>query len=77
MNPNDDRRDKILRFLYDRHQTAKGITAIPIGIQDLRREMKGRYGMKQAEVASNLDYLIQVGWVRPEVKARHFKTNGA
>src|SRR5438477_2070774 len=76
MNPNDDRRDKILRFLYDRHHTAKGITAIPIGIQDLRREMKTRHGMKQAEVASNLDYLIQVGWVRPEVKSRSFVTAG-
>jgi hypothetical protein len=76
MNASDDRRDKILRFLYDRHQTAKGITAIPIGIQDLRREMKKRYEMKQAEVASNLDYLIQVGWVRPEVKSRSFVTAG-
>jgi hypothetical protein len=75
-NPNDDRRDKILRFLYHRHQTARGITAIPIGIQDLRREMKNRYGMKQPEVASNLDYLIQVGWVRPEVKSRSFLTPG-
>jgi len=76
MNPNDDRRDKILRFLYNRHATAKGITAIPIGIQDLRREMKNRYGMKQPDVASNLDYLIQVGWVRPEVKSRSFLTAG-
>jgi hypothetical protein len=40
MNPNDDRRDRILRFLYNRHQNARGITAIPIGIQELRREMK-------------------------------------
>jgi len=76
MNPNDNRRDKILRFLYDRHQIARGITAIPIGILDLRREMKTRYGMKQAEVASNLDYLIQVGWVRPEIKSRSFVTPG-
>ena len=65
MNPNDDCRDRILRFLYDRYQKAKGITAIPIGILDLRREMKNLYGMKQPEVASNLDYLIQVGWVKP------------
>jgi hypothetical protein len=69
MNPNDNRRDKILRFLYDRHQKAQGISATPIGIQDLRREMKNQYRMKQSEVASNLDYLIQVGWVRPEVKS--------
>jgi hypothetical protein len=77
MNPNDDRRDSILRFLYDRHPSAEGITAIPIGIQYLRREMKSRYAMKQPEVASNLDYLIQVGWVRPEVKSRSFLTAGA
>ena len=76
MNPNDDRRDKILRFLYDRYQTSRGITSIPIGIMDLRREMKTRHGMKQPEVASNLDYLIQVGWVRPEVKSRSFLTRG-
>jgi hypothetical protein len=74
MNPNDERRDHILRFLYDRHQKAKGITAIPIGIQDLRREMKAKHGMKQSEVASNLDYLIQVGWVKAEVKSRKFVT---
>jgi hypothetical protein len=36
INENDDHRDKLLRFLYDRHQAAKGITAIPLGIQDLR-----------------------------------------
>jgi len=76
MNPNDEHRDSILRFLYNRHATAKGITAIPIGIQDLRHEMKNRHGMKQPEVASNLDYLIQVGWVRPEVKSRSFLTAG-
>jgi hypothetical protein len=76
MNLNDDRRDKILRFLYDRHHTAKGITAIPIGIQELCREMKARHGMKRSEVAANLDYLIQVGWVRLEVKSRSFVTPG-
>ena len=52
MNPNDDHRNKILRFLYDRHHAAKGITAIPIGILDLRRQMKQLHAMKQAEVAS-------------------------
>jgi hypothetical protein len=74
MNPNDDRRDKILRFLYGRHQASRGITAIPIGILDLRRAMKELHGMRQSEVASNLDYLIQVGWVKPEVKSRSFVT---
>ena len=30
--------------------------------------------MKQPEVASNLDYLVQVGWVREVTKERSFKT---
>jgi hypothetical protein len=74
MNPDDDRRDKILRFLYDRHKTTRGINKIPVGIRDLQREMKARHGMKQNQVSSNLDYLIQVKWVREVVKSRSYTT---
>jgi predicted transcriptional regulator len=74
VNPNDERRDQILRFLYERHKTTRGIQKIPIGIRDLQREMKTRLGMAQPEVASNLDYLVQVGWVREVTKERSFKT---
>lgn len=74
MNPEDQKRDAILRFLYERHKSTRGIQKIPIGIRDLQREMKARHGMAQAEVSSNLDYLVQVGWVREVVKERSFKT---
>jgi hypothetical protein len=74
MNPSDERRDQILRFLYERHKTTRGIQKIPIGIRDLQREMKARFGMSQPDVASNLDYLVQVGWVREVTKERSFKT---
>ncbi len=74
MNPDDERRDQILRFLYERHKTTRGIQKIPIGIRDLQREMKARFSMKQPEVASNLDYLVQVGWAREVTKERSFKT---
>ena len=74
MNPSDERRDQILRFLYERHKTTRGIQKIPIGIRDLQHEMKKRFGMTQPEVASNLDYLVQVGWVRDVKKERSFKT---
>ncbi len=76
MNADDEIRDKLLRFLYERHKTTKGITKIPIGIRDLQSEMKSRYGLKQNEVSSNLDYLVQVGWVREVVKERNFTTAG-
>src|SRR5437764_9829863 len=74
VNPDDEKRDHILRFLYERHKTTRGIQKIPIGIRDLQREMKARFSMKQPEVASNLDYLVQVGWVRKVTKERSFKT---
>lgn len=76
MNADDERRDRILRFLYERHKAARGINKIPIGIRDLQQEMKNRFSMKQNEVSSNLDYLIQVGWVREAKRERTFKTSG-
>ena len=76
MNPDDIKRDQILRFLHERHKTTRGILKIPIGIRDLQSEMKKRHEMKQNEVSSNLDYLVQVGWVRDVTKERSFKTKG-
>jgi hypothetical protein len=72
-NPDDDVRDKLLRFLYERHKNSKAIGKIAMGIRDLQKEMKARFGLKQPEVASNLD-LIQVGWVREVIRERTFKT---
>jgi hypothetical protein len=76
MNADDDARDKIVRFLYERHKTTRGITKIPIGIRDLQTAMKSSHALKQHEVSSNLDYLIQVGWVKEVIKERSFKTPG-
>ena len=75
-NPNDQRRDELLRFLYQRHKHARGIAKIPIGIRDLQREMKHEHAMTQQDVASNLDYLVQVQWVREVVKERSITTKG-
>jgi hypothetical protein len=75
-NPEDDKREKILKFLYARHKNTKGITKIPIGIRELQKEMRQLYELKQQDVSSNLDYLIQVGWVRDVTKERKFKTKG-
>ena len=69
-------RDRILRFLYERHTTARGPGKIVIGIRDLQTGLKKQYGMTQQEVSSNLDYLVQVGWVREVAKERSFTTSG-
>ena len=74
MNRDDEKRDAILRFLYHRHKTTRGISKIPVGIRDLQSEMKKQHRMTQSEVASNLDYLVQVQWVREVVRERDFTT---
>ncbi len=72
-NPNDLIRDRILRYLYSVHRNAKGPSGVAIGIRDLYDAMKGQ-GAKQADVVSNLDYLLQKGWVKKEVERHTFTT---
>jgi hypothetical protein len=74
-NPNDAIRDAILRYLYDRHQHARGPKGVAVQIRELQSAMRER-GIRQQEVNSNLDYLIQKGWAREVVTPRRFTTQG-
>jgi hypothetical protein len=73
-NPNDETRDAILRYLYEVHQRAKSPRSTGVLIRDLQRALKDSRGFKQQEVAGNLDYLVQKGWVREEAEPRTFTT---
>lgn len=73
---NDEARELILRFLYDRHQKARGVAKQEIGLRDLQSAMKKAFEMSQQEVASNLDYLVDKGWVRKIITSRTFTTGG-
>ena len=73
MNPNDSIRDAILRELHSIHQNARGPKSASVGIRDLCARLKPK-GYKQQEVANNLDYLVQKGWVREVKEARSFTT---
>lgn len=72
-NPNDQIRDKILRQLYAVHREARGPKSVSIGIRDLQKALRPR-GIKQQQVNSNLDYLIQKGWAVQVVEERSFMT---
>lgn len=74
-NPNDAIRDAILRYLYGLHHTAKGPKGVGTQIRELWAAMK-KLGVTQAAVNSNLDYLVQKGWVREVVIPRSFTTRG-
>jgi hypothetical protein len=73
-NPNDAIRDAVLRFLYERHRRAKSPKSAGLKIRDIQKAMRERHGYKQQDVASNLDYLIQKGWVREVIEDRTFTT---
>lgn len=72
-NPNDHIRDAILRYLYGVHKKARSPKTAAQGIRDIAKGMK-HLGYKQQELASNLDYLIQKGWVRELIEQRSFTT---
>lgn len=74
-NLNDAIRDAILRYLYEVHQNARGPKSVAIGIRDLQSAMKA-IGISQKEVNSNLDYLVQKGWVAKIEERKTFKTKG-
>jgi hypothetical protein len=72
-NPQDTIRDAILRHLYDIHRNARSPKTAGRGIKDLVHELKP-LGHKQQDIASNLDYLVQKGWVREQKDNRTFTT---
>ena len=73
MNPDDAVRDAILRHLYDVHQKARGPKTVAQGIRDIQKAMRA-LGHKQQAVTSNLDYLVQKGWVTEVHRERAFTT---
>src|SRR5437667_8024900 len=72
-NPNDAIRDAILRHLHGVHKKARSPKSAGLLVSELSRALKTK-GYKQQEVASNLDYLVQKGWVREIVEHRSFTT---
>jgi len=72
-NPNDEVRDAILRFLHQRHSKARGPKAVGARVRDIQSEMR-KLGFKQTQTTSNLDYLVQKGWVRDTITPRFYTT---
>lgn len=67
LNPNDQIRKQILRYFYERNDCATskfGKKGSAAKISDVKRESKEQFGLTQAQVMSNLNYLIDQGWVK-------------
>lgn len=72
---NEEIRTMILRHLYEVHSTQKSMGKMAQGIRDLRKALKVKHNLSQQQVAHNLDYLVQVGWVAVDVTERVVLTN--
>lgn len=73
LKSNDEIRKTILEFHYRIHKKARGREGARVTRSELKRELK-KLRFKENEIASNLDYLIQSGWIRVEFEESDFKT---
>src|SRR5438132_13812071 len=67
MNPNDQIRNQILRYFYERNSMATsryGKKGSAIKISDVKRELKARHELTQPQVMANLTYLIDRSWIK-------------
>ena len=65
-NPNDLPRRHILQWFYDRNSNAtsqRGKNGSAVKISDAKKGLKQDYSLSQAQVMSNLTYLIDKGWI--------------
>jgi len=58
----DEVRDIILRFLYEKRKKVRSLEKIGATIGEIKKELK-KYGLKESEIVSNLDFLIKNGLV--------------
>lgn len=73
-NASDVTRDAILRHLHSVHKKARSPKSAGLLISQLSKALKP-HGYKLQEVSSNLDYLVQKGWVREIIEHRSFTTS--
>jgi predicted transcriptional regulator len=80
-NPNDIIRRQILRYFYDRNEAAtskRGKKGSAVKVSDVKRELKDAHGLKQQQVISNLNYLLDRDWVKEiEIKKEFSPGRGA
>jgi hypothetical protein len=78
-NPNDEIRERMLRYFYDRAQKSRSKTGkygYAMKISDVKADLKEAYGYSQQQVLANLRYLVDRGWVRETQETKQVPTRG-
>jgi hypothetical protein len=79
MNPNDAVRKQILQYFYERNHdgtSTYGKKGSALKISDAKRELKAKFGLNQQSVMSNLNYLLDRGWVKKHEIQKTVFVNG-
>jgi hypothetical protein len=66
----DDIRELILKFLYEKRKKARSLEKIGATITEIKRALK-KHGIKESEIVANLDFLIKNGLIK-EVRRKRF-----
>lgn len=69
----DEVRKAILKFLFETHEEARSRKSNRVPVSELKQALK-RSGLKEQEIVSELDYLIEAGWVKVEAEEYEFTT---
>ncbi|MCP4580960.1 MAG: hypothetical protein GY839_05040 [candidate division Zixibacteria bacterium] len=79
MNPNDQIRRLILQWFYERNANATsqyGKKGSATKISDVKKGLKEVHSLSQQQVISNLNYLIDKGWVNKSEIEKTVKVKG-
>lgn len=71
--PVDEVREIILRFFYDTHKRATSPKKVRLKILEAKSGLK-ELGLSGSEVVSNMEYLIDGGWLTRETEQKEFTT---
>lgn len=69
----DEIREKILHFFYDKHKNASTPSRVRLKISEARKGLK-EIGISSKEAISNIEYLIDGGWINKEIERKEFTT---
>jgi hypothetical protein len=72
---NDELRQMILQYFYDRNSNAtsrKGKKGSAVKMKDIKSELKAKHGVIDSQIISNLNYLISQDWVSEETESKTF-----
>ena len=74
---NNDIRGLMLQYFYERNKNATSVMGkkgSAVKISEVKSELKASHGLTQAEVQSNLTYLLSQGWVEEKDIQKQFRT---